>query len=62
MVIATGTDSETDACWSKKKVSVLKSTRMTEALKWVKKKGPGQLNSCPSPISAINRFGVYAAP
>ena len=34
---------------------------MTEALKWLKKRA--WTTKCrPSPISAINRFGVYAAP
>ena len=38
----------------------LKSTRMTEALKRLKKRT--RTTKCPSQISAINRFGVYAAP
>ena len=61
MAIAIGNDSETDACWSEKKVSILKSTRMTEALKWLKK-WTQTTRCCLSPVSATNRFGVYAAP
>ena len=39
----------------------LKSTRMTEALKRLKKR-TRTTKCCTSQISAINRFGVYAAP
>lgn len=30
-------------------------------IKMPEKKGPRQLKRCPSPISAINSFGVYAS-